>query len=67
MERAPVLDGQSRQLSVSNQRAVGLAIDDHLSEETPMMVAWAQQADIWLIQPLIHDLNCLRSRETLAR
>jgi len=67
MERTPILDGQSRQLRVSNQRAVGLTVDDHLSKETPMMVAWAEYPDVGLIHPLIHDLNGLRSGETLAR
>jgi len=62
-----MLNRESRQLCVRHQRASRLALHNRLAEKTPVVVPWAEQADIGLVHPLIHYINHFGRCKALAR
>lgn len=66
VEDAAVLDGQRGQVGVTDQRPASLALQQHLPEQTPMLISGCQETHVGLLQPLIHNLDDFLGREPLS-
>lgn len=67
VEGAPVLDGQRRQVGITDQRTASLAFQQHLPEQAPVLISGWQETHIWLLHPLINNLDGFLRRESLSR
>ena len=66
VEDSAILDGQRRQVGVTDQRTASLAIQQHFPEQAPVLVAGGQQTHIRLIHPLINNLDGFLWSEPLS-
>jgi hypothetical protein len=67
VEGAPILDGQRRQVGVTDQRTASLAIQQHLPEQAPVLISGWQETHVRLLHPLIYNLDGFLRREPLSR
>jgi hypothetical protein len=66
VEDAAVLDGQRRQVCVTDQRTASLAIQQHLPEQAPVLISGCQEAHVRLPHPLIYNLDGFLGSEPLS-
>lgn len=67
VEGAPVLDGQRRQVGITDQRTASLAFQQHLPEQAPVLLSGWQETHVGLLHPLIYNLDGFLRREPLSR
>ena len=66
VEGAAILDGQRRQVGVTDQRTASLAVQQHSPEQAPVLISGWQETHVRLLHPLIYNLDGFLRREPLS-